>query len=115
LPTCRSNIALVSHESDFEGSSDDHLAFQPVSPSDPVLRRLKNKNAGVSLFEFRKTRTSDFCVVRRADSPTKKVENLIVKTYRGAAPSDDEYLYRFEVPSWAAAFSPGTPLRSLNK
>ena len=104
---------VYSWQGDSEGTSeDDRLAFNPIPPSDPVFSRLKRMK-GVSLFEFQKMRSSDYCAVQAASSPTPKVESLIIKLYRGLPP-DDPYLSNgYEVPLWAAAFRPNTPLRSL--
>jgi len=102
---------VYSWEGDREGIwEDERLAFEPVPPSDPVFNRLKNMK-GVSLFQFQVIRSFNYCAVQAAPSPTPKVESLIIKLYRGLPPDDPSNEY--EVPLWAAAFHPSTPLRNL--
>ena len=105
---------VYSREGDSEAmSEEEQLYFKPLPPSDPVFNRLKRVK-GVSLFEFQVVRSYNYCAVQAASSPTPKVENLIIKLYRGQSPDNlDLSNGGYEVPLWAAAFLPSTPLRNL--
>ena len=68
----------------------------------------------MSLFQSPQMRISNYCAVQAAPSPTPKVENLIIKLYRGQSPDNlDLSNGGYEVPLWAGAFLPSTPLRNL--
>jgi hypothetical protein len=105
---------VYSREGDSEAmSEEEQLYFKPLPPSDPVFNHLKRVK-GVSLFQSPQMRISNYCAVQAASSPTPKVENLIIKLYRGQSPDNlDLSNGGYEVPLWAAAFLPSTPLRNL--
>jgi len=108
-------------QNDQEGSAEP--IYEPLSPSDPDLRYF-NRMQGTSVFRIKGMRHTYFCLIKplfaHPDGTVKqgKLDGAMVKLLQstlelrpGATIFDDGY----EVPRWAAAFSPDTPLIALGQ
>ena len=108
---------ISAWENDGEGSAS--AAYEVVHSSDADYR-LFNKLQGASLFRIQGTRHTYFCLVKPLLGPPDgigerpRLLGLVVKLLRGTPDDRNATTFTgYEVPLWAAAFPPNTPLLNL--